>query len=85
MKPYNVEHRIEEYIRAQFIVSPTDLEFGRDIDLYDGGYIDSMGVVEMLEFLREEFGVEIPDNDLLSDDFSNIAGIARIVSCNLGP
>ncbi len=84
MEPYNVEHRVEEYIRAQFGVSPTDPGFGRDIDLFEGGYVDSMGVVELLEFLREEIGVEIPDADLLSDDFLSLAGIARIVSRNLG-
>jgi acyl carrier protein len=86
MEPYyNVEQCIEEYIRVQFGVSPTDPGFDREADLFEEGYVDSMGVVELLEFLREEFGVEIPDNDLLSDDFSSISGIARIVASNIGP
>jgi acyl carrier protein len=51
--------------------------------LFEEGYVDSMGVIELLEFLRQEFAVEVPDEDLLSDDFLSIAGIARIVSQNL--
>ncbi len=83
IKPSSLEPRIEEFIRSQFSVSPTDPGFGRSADLFEEGYVDSVGVVEVLEFLNEEFDVEIPDDDLLSDDFSNIAGIARIVARNL--
>ncbi len=79
----SLERRIEEFIRAQFGVSPTDPGFGWEVDLFEGGYVDSMGIVELLEFLRAQFDVEIPDGDLLSDDFSSVAGIARIVSRNL--
>ena len=84
MEPHNIEHRIEGFIRTQFSVSPTDPGFGREVDLFEGGYVDSMGIVELLEFLDKEFDVEIPDDDLLSDDFSSIGGIARMVSRNLG-
>jgi acyl carrier protein len=76
----HMEHRIEEFIRMQFGISLTDPMFNPQVDLFEAGYVDSMGIVELLEFLRGEFNVEIPDDDLLSDDFSNIAGITRIVS-----
>lgn len=84
MEPHKIECRIEEFVRTQFSVSPTDPRFDRGVDLFDGGYVDSMGIVELLEFLSQEFDVRIPDEDLLSEDFSSIVGIARIVSRNLG-
>jgi acyl carrier protein len=37
-------------------------------------------VVELLAFLTEEFAVELPDDALMSDEFSTIDGIAAIVS-----
>ncbi len=80
MELYNIEPHIEEFIRTQFKVSPTDPGFGREIDLFEEGYIDSVGFVELLEFLNKEFKVEISDDELLSDDFSSIAGMAGIVS-----
>ncbi len=77
-----VENHIEKFIRNQFSVSPTDPGFDREADLFEQGYVDSAGVVELLGFLQEEFNVEIPDDDLLADDFSSISGIARIVLRN---
>jgi acyl carrier protein len=74
-----IEGRIEVFVRKQFAVSPNDPGFGRVADLFEGGYVDSVGVVELLAFLERAFEVEIPEEDLLSEDFSRIEGIARIV------
>jgi acyl carrier protein len=70
----------EEWVRANFAVSPADPRFGRDVDLFDGGYVDSVGLVELLAFLEEEFGVEVPDEVLVSDEFATINGIAGTVA-----
>jgi acyl carrier protein len=79
-----VEDHIEAFVRNQFSVNPADPGFDREVDLFEHGYVDSVGVVELLGFLQEKFNVEIPDDDLLSEDFSSIAGIARIVLRNVG-
>lgn len=76
----DVQQRIERFIRSQFMVSSDDPRFDRTVDLFETGYVDSVGVVELLSFIGEEFSVEIPENLLLSEDFSNVDGIGRIVS-----
>jgi acyl carrier protein len=79
MQPDDVAVRIETFVRTQFDVHPDDPGFSRKADLYESGYVDSVGVAELLEFLREEFGLEVPESDLLGDDFSTIEGITGIV------
>jgi acyl carrier protein len=76
----DVEGAIEEFVRREFAVSPTDAGFGRHAQLFDEGYVDSVGVIELLEFIKQEFGVEIPDEDLFSPDFSTVAGIGAIIT-----
>jgi acyl carrier protein len=71
---------LEGFVRAHFGVSPSDPGFDRVADLFDRGYVDSVGVVELLEFVHERFQVSIPDEMLFSDSFSNIDGIAAIVA-----
>ena len=75
----DVAVRIETFVRTQFDVDPDDPGFGRSADLFESGYVDSVGVAELLEFLREEFGLDVPESELLGDDFSTIDGIAGIV------
>lgn len=75
----DIESALELFVRQRFHVLKDDERFGIDTDLYGEGYVDSMGVVEVLEHLRKAYGVQIADQDLLSDEFSTIRGIAQIV------
>jgi acyl carrier protein len=74
-----VADRIEHYVRIQFRVATGDRRFSRSLPLFEAGYVDSVGVVELLAFLTEEFGVSLPDDVLMSDEFSTIDGIAAII------
>jgi acyl carrier protein len=72
--------RIEAFVRSQFEIDPNDAGFDRTVDLFELGYVDSVGFAELLAFFAEEFGVDVPEDDLLSEDFLSIDGMARIVS-----
>jgi len=82
MRHTEVAERIERFVRAQFRVAPADRRFSRAQPLFESGYVDSVGVVELLAFVSQEFRVEVPDELLVSDEFSSIDGIASIV-CRL--
>jgi acyl carrier protein len=71
---------VETFVRRQFNVSDSDPGFDREVDLFESGYVDSVGVAELLEYVTQQFGVDIPESDLLSDEFSSIDGISSIVA-----
>jgi acyl carrier protein len=79
MTPVEVADRIERYVRTQFRVAPADTRFSRSLPLFEAGYVDSVGVVELLAFIGEEFAVDLPDDVLMSDEFSTIDGIAASI------
>lgn len=75
----DVERRLEDFVRDRFTVADSDDRFDRTVPLFQRGYVDSIGVVELLAFLEEEFGVRVPDDVLLDDSFETIEGIAATV------
>jgi acyl carrier protein len=75
----DVARRTEQWVRSHFAISPNDPRFGRSADLFEGGYVDSVGLAELLGFIEEEFAVEVPDDELVSDGFATIDGIAQVV------
>jgi acyl carrier protein len=79
MTTAQVAARVEQYVRTQFRVSPSDSRFSRSQRLFEMGYVDSVGVVELLAFIGEEFQLTLPDEVLMSEEFSTIDGIAAIV------
>ena len=64
----------------------TTLLPGRDVDSFGNvddllalGVIDSFGIVELVGFLEERFGIAIDDDDLTPEHFSTVEGIAAFV------
>ncbi|MGH4019211.1 MAG: acyl carrier protein [Pseudonocardiaceae bacterium] len=78
-----IADRLEAFVRTQYSIGADDPGFTREVDLFDLGYVDSIGLVELLTFINANFEVEVEDDDLLSDEFSNIHGMAKIV-CRQG-
>jgi acyl carrier protein len=78
--PVDVAETVETFIRKRFEVSERDTYFDREVNLWDGGYVDSLGMTELIAFLETMFRIELPDSALFSPDFRNIDGIARLVT-----
>jgi acyl carrier protein len=74
-----VADELEAFLRKEFPSTTGDAELRHDIDLFETGVVDSVGVAETLVHLEELYGVEIPDEVLLSDEFTSIDGIGRCI------
>jgi len=76
---------IERYIRTEHFVSESDPVFTRDVHLFELGFVDSVGFVELLEFIRAQYGVELSGDRIFTDNFTSINGISEIVWSMLQP
>jgi acyl carrier protein len=75
----SIEQVVEAYIRERFHVRADDALFSRDVNMWENGYVDSAGVVEMIAFLERTFNITLPEEVLFDPDFTNIRGISRLV------
>jgi len=57
---------------------------GPNESLFERGVIDSLGIGSLVGMLASQFGVVVPDEDLLPDHFDSISSIARYVNGKLG-
>lgn len=55
----------------------------RSESLLDAGVIDSTGVMELIGFLESRFEIEIPDDDLLPENFYSISSILEYLERRL--
>jgi acyl carrier protein len=78
------ESTVEEYVRSRFRVRPDDEVFTRDVNLWEAGYVDSAGAVEMIAFLERTFAVTLPEEVLFDPDFTHVRGIARLIARQAG-
>jgi acyl carrier protein len=71
---------VEDFVRARFQVGEDDDVFGVDVNLWEEGYVDSTGAVELIVFLEQTYSIRLPEEVLFDPDFTCIRGIARLVA-----
>jgi len=45
----------------------------------ENGVIDSMNVIELVLFLEQQFGIQVPDHEIVPDNFDSIEQLANFV------
>ncbi len=79
-----VVSKIEDFIRDRFMVEANDGFFNHEINLFEEGYVDSAGVIEVIAFLEETFALMLPEDVLFDTSFSSIDGMAVRIAGLLG-
>lgn len=74
----NIEKQIEDYIREKFDIGD-DPDLMPDTHLFDEGFVDSLGAVEIVCFVEETFSIEITQKDLTLYPMNTINEIATVV------
>lgn len=74
-----IKQQVREFITTNFYVSdPAALE--DDASLLDRGIIDSTGVLEVIGFLEDVFGIKIEDSEMLPENLDSIDRITSFVA-----
>jgi methoxymalonate biosynthesis acyl carrier protein len=75
-----IAQELERFIRDHFKVPADDPDFSQDVHLFDYGYVDSFGAVELNTFVEEHFGVKISQSDLIAYPLNSVKEIAAFVT-----
>jgi acyl carrier protein len=73
--PYRSE--IRQFIVDNFMYGQQTQEFADDASFLENGIIDSTGVLELVAFVEQKFGVSVADEDLIPanlDSVDNLVG-----------
>ena len=69
---------LEDYIRDQFDIGD-DPDYNSEVDLFEYGFLDSMGAMEVIAYIEEEYSIEIPQKDVVLYTMNTIAEIAEVI------
>jgi acyl carrier protein len=75
-----VEETILEFIRTRFRAAIGRTTLDRDTTLFSSGIVDSFGVLELIAFIEERFGIDIDPARHQLEEFDTVAKIAALVT-----
>ncbi len=60
------------FIREALLGGASDDAVTADAELLTTGLIDSLGLMRLIAFIREEFGTDVPYEDILIENFRTV-------------
>jgi acyl carrier protein len=73
-----IDFVVNNFLFGDVVRTPAD-----DDSLVEGGVIDSTGVLELIEFLESNFGIEVSDTETLPQNLDTISNLTRFVQSKI--
>ncbi len=70
---------LKEYIREE-LMNGSSNELDDSENLLAAGIIDSLGILRLVSFVEEKFGIEVPDEDVTIDNFQSVQSMSDYVA-----
>lgn len=73
----DITERVKQYIVSESFSQKDSVQ--EETLIFENGLLDSMGFLFLIDFLKQEFQIEVLDSDLVDDNFRSINNIAAFV------
>jgi acyl carrier protein len=70
---------LKDYIREE-LMNGANGDLDESENLLAAGIIDSLGILRLVSFVEEKFGIEVPDEDVTIDNFQSVKSMSDYVA-----
>ncbi len=74
-----LEPQIRDFIAKNLIYSADGFSYSDDASLLREGIIDSLGVVELVEFVQKTYGFKVEQQEVTPDNFDSVTKLTAYV------
>jgi acyl carrier protein len=73
-----IEQQLRQFITENFLFG-RDSSFASDASLLETGIVDSTGMLELIAFLEETYGIEVHDEEMTPQNLDSIHNLLGFV------
>jgi acyl carrier protein len=74
-----IEGQIRDYIASNMLFSDNSYPYDDSTSFLEEGIVDSTGVLELILFVEECFGVQVADEDVTPANFDSVTQLATYI------
>lgn len=75
-----LKSQIRQFILKNYLFSSDEKALDDGVSLMKTGVVDSTGVLELISFLEEQFGVKVEDEEMTPENLDSVERIVAFVS-----
>jgi len=80
----SVEDKIKNYIATNLLFSNNGFKYSDNASFLEEGIVDSQGVMELVMFVEDQFGIKVDDMDIVPDNFDSVTQLAAYIQRKAG-
>jgi len=74
---------LEKYLLTEIEVDLSNKSLDPNEDLLEQGIIDSLGIMKLVLFLEESYGIQVDDQDITPENFQCLSSMVKYVEQQL--
>ncbi len=74
-----LEAHIREFVTRELLFSPDGFPYADNASFLQEGIIDSLGVMELVAFVQQSFGVNVEQHEIKPENFDSVMRLAAFV------
>jgi len=75
----SVEQKIRDYILDNYLFTDDQSALSNEDSFLNKGIIDSTGIMEVIFFLEEEFGIQVDDEEMVPENLDSVKNIVSYI------
>ena len=80
----SIEAKVRDYILDNFLFTNDQSRLQDDASFLEEGIVDSTGVLELVMFVEENYGITVEDEDIVPENFDSVLQLARYIRQKTG-
>jgi acyl carrier protein len=74
-----MENEITQFIIQKVLDESSDFDLATDDDLLGSGLVSSMGIFRIISFIEESYGIKVPLQDMIIENFMTVDAITAYI------
>lgn len=74
-----ITQSIRKFLFENYLFGCNENELNNDTSFLEFGVLDSMGIIELIAFIENEFGIKIAYSEILPENLDSVNCVSRLV------
>ena len=75
----SIEEQVRKFIFENFLFGDDKNELSNDDSFLEKGIVDSTGVLELVSFVEETFGIQVEDEELIPENLDSVDNLSSYI------
>lgn len=75
----SVEQQVRDYILENYLFTDDQSALNNGDSFLDKGILDSTGILEVIYFIEEDFGIKVEDEEMIPENLDSVDRIVAFV------